>query len=82
MRIDADTNRPEASDLFDKPLPRAKHGQHQKAMGVRLLQMLTRLLTLVQVGDCWKYALEAIIKLFIIIFHVYDKCLLSMLLLY
>jgi hypothetical protein len=24
--------------------------------------MLTRLLTLVQVGDCWKYALEAIIK--------------------
>ena len=28
---------------------------------------------------CWKYAQEALIKLFIIIFHVYDNCLLSML---
>ena len=39
MRIDANTNRPKASDLFDEPLPRAKHDQHQEAMGVRLLQM-------------------------------------------
>ena len=34
--------------------------------------LLTRLLTLVQVGDCWKYALEAINKMFIFIFHVHD----------
>ena len=26
-------------------------------------QVITRLLTLVQVGDCWKYVLETIIKL-------------------
>ena len=30
-------------------------------------------------APCWKYAQEAIIKLFIIIFHVYDRYLLSML---
>ena len=43
--------------------------------------MWTRLLTLVQVGDWRKYALEAIIKLlFISLFH--DKCLLFMLELY
>ena len=41
----------------------------------------TRLLTLVQVGDWRKYALEAIIKLlFISLYH--DKCLLFMLELY
>ena len=27
------------ADLLTKPLPRAKHDQHQEAMGVRLLQM-------------------------------------------
>ena len=33
-------------------------------------------MTLVQVGDCWRYALEAIINIVIIIYLcVYDKCL-------
>ena len=64
-----------------KPLPRAKHDQHQDSMGVRIITVSSRLLTLVQVGDCWKYALEAIIKLlFISLYH--DKCLLFMLELY
>ena len=45
------------------------------------IAMWTRLLTLVQVGDWRKYALEAIIKLlFISLYH--DKCLLFMLELY
>ena len=45
------------------------------------MAMWTRLLTLVQVGDWRKYALEAITKLlFISLFH--DKCLLFMLELY
>ena len=59
-------------------------------MGVNHIQMWTidvkshgdwtRLLTLVQVGDWRKYALEAIIKLlFISLFH--DKCLLFMIVL-
>jgi hypothetical protein len=33
---------------------------------VRLLPNVTRLLTLVQVGDCWNYALEAIIKMLLL----------------
>ena len=45
------------------------------------VSMWTKLLTLVQVGDWRKYALEAIIKLlFISSYH--DKCLLFMLELY
>ena len=41
-----------------------------------------RLLTLVQVGDCWKYALEAIINRLLLYFLVHDNRLLSMLELY
>ena len=40
---------------------------------------VTRPLTLVQVGDCWKYALEAIIKWLLLYFLVHDNRLLSML---
>ena len=48
---------------------------------VNHMVMWSRLLTLVQVGDWRKYALEAIIKLLSIsLFH--DKCLLFMLELY
>ena len=48
---------------------------------VNHMVMWSRLLTLVQVGDWRKYALEAIIKLlFISLYH--DKCLLFMLELY
>jgi hypothetical protein len=36
-------------------------------------------LTLVQVGDCWRYAQEAIIKEVIIYLYVYDKFLYAML---
>jgi hypothetical protein len=35
--------------------------QTPEAIGVKCLK-LTRLLTLVQVGDCWKYALDAIVS--------------------
>ena len=48
------------SDPMTKALPRAKHEQHRIAIGVRET-MQTGLLTLMQVGDCWKYAIEAII---------------------
>src|SRR3954467_3599476 len=48
------------SDPMTKPLPRAKHEQHRTTIGVRELMSLV-LLYLVQVGDCWIYALEAII---------------------
>src|SRR3954468_3623621 len=44
---------PQASMKTKVPLVRANHA--------------TRLLSLVQVGDCWNYALEAIIKCIIII---------------
>jgi len=43
-----------------KPLSRAKHDQHQDSMGVRIITMSSRLLILVQVGVCRRYALEAI----------------------
>ena len=39
------------ADQLTKPLPRAKHDQHQDSMGVRFITMWYRLLTLVQVGD-------------------------------
>ena len=66
------------ADPLTKPLPRAKHDQHQNAMG-SIHHNVTRLLTLVQVGDCWKYALEAIIKGLLLYFLVHDNCLLFML---
>ena len=66
----------------ENPLPRAKHDHHQKAIGVGSLQMLTRLLTLVQVGDCREYALRGNNKVVIIIFLVYDNSLFFMLELY
>src|SRR3954466_215329 len=65
-----------------KPLPRAKHDQHQNAMGVRYITMQSRLLTLVQVEDCWRYAEEAIIKPLLLYLCVHDKCFHSMLYLY
>ena len=51
-------------------------------MGVNHMAMWTRLLTLAQVGDWWKYALEAIIKLLLLYFLIHDKGLLFMLELY
>src|SRR6266536_5978271 len=39
------------ADPLTKPLPRAKHDQHQDSMGVRIITVESRLLTLVQVGD-------------------------------
>ena len=51
-------------------------------MGVNHMTMRTRLLTLVQVGDCWKYALEARIKWLLLYFLNHDKGLLFMLELY
>ena len=39
------------ADPLTKPLSRAKHDQHQDFMGVRITTMLSRLLTLVPVGD-------------------------------
>ena len=44
------------TDPLTKPLSRAKHDR------CSIHHNVTRLLTLVQVGDCWKYALEAIIN--------------------
>ena len=44
--------------------------------------MWTRLLTLEQVGDCWKYALEAIINWLLSYLLIHDKGLLFMLELY
>ena len=51
-------------------------------IGVNQMMMWTRLLTLVQVGDWRKYALEAIIKLLFYISLYHDKFLLFMLELY
>ena len=48
-------------------------------VSVNHMAMWTRLLTLVQVGDCWKYALEAIINWLLLYFLVHDNCLLFML---
>ena len=58
------------SDPLTKTLLLAKNVKHREAMGVDCYCKL-ELLTLVQVGDCWKYALEAIINvlLFIFLFH-------------
>jgi len=44
-----------------KTIPQAKHILHKYDVGVSALA-LTRLLTLVQVGVCRRYALEAIIN--------------------
>ena len=70
-----------------EPLPWGKHDQHQNSMGfnhvhmwilvLNHMVMWTRLVTPVQVGDWRKYALEAIIKLFIfpyIMINVYYSC--------
>ena len=46
------------------------------------MAMWTRLLTLVQVGDWRKYALEAIIMFLLLYFFIWDKGLLFMLELY
>jgi len=43
------------ADPLTKPLPQTKHEMHTRAMGIRYIW-----LTLVQVGDCWEDALEAI----------------------
>ena len=47
-KIHTDLN---VADPFTKPLPRAKHDQHQDSMGVIIITTSSRLLTLVQVGD-------------------------------
>src|SRR4051812_20087116 len=47
-KIHTDLN---VADPLTKPLPRAKHDQHQDSMGVRIITVQSRLLTLVQVGD-------------------------------
>ena len=74
-KIHTDLN---VADPLTKPRSGAKHDQHQDSMGVRIITMQSRLLTLVQVGDLKKYALEAIIKfLFIfpyIMINVYYSC--------
>ena len=51
----------------------------QNSLGVNHKVMWTWLLTLVQVGDFWKYALEVIIKWLLLYFLVHDNRLLSML---
>ena len=75
-KIHTDLN---VADPLTKHLPRAKHDQHQGSMGVRIITVESRLFTLVQVGDCWKYALEAIIKVLLLYFLVHDNSLLFML---
>src|ERR1041384_1651521 len=67
-KIHTDLN---VSDPMTKPLPRAKHEQHRTTIGVRELMLLV-LLYLVQVGDYWIYALEAIIKCIIINIQVHN----------
>jgi hypothetical protein len=47
------------SKQMTKALPQAKHKQHW--LSHKCFKYAIRLLTLVQVGDCWKYVLEAII---------------------
>src|SRR5215216_2395708 len=47
FKVHTDLN---VADLLTKPLPRPKHDQHQDSMGVRIITMESRLLTLVQVG--------------------------------
>ena len=50
------------SDLEIKFTAAKRMIKHLNAIGVRYASFSTRLLTLVQVGDCWEYAQEAIIK--------------------
>jgi hypothetical protein len=64
LKVHTDLN---VSDPMPRALSRAKHEQLRIALGVKVT-METRLLTLVQVGDCWKYALEAIILYYYISF--------------
>ena len=45
--------------MFTTSMCMSSTGSHRCCMR----KVMTRLLTLVQVGDCWKYALEAIIKM-------------------
>ena len=47
-KIHTDLN---VADPLTKLLSRAKHDQHQDSMGVRIITVKSRLLTLVQVGD-------------------------------
>ena len=47
-KIHTDLN---VADPLTKPLSRAKHDHHQDSMGVRIITVQSRLLTLVQVGD-------------------------------
>ena len=54
------THGPDVSDPRTKSIPWAKHEQQWIVIGVKGL-VQTRLLTLVQVGDWRRYALEAII---------------------
>ena len=67
------------ADPLTKPLPRAKHDQPRTLWVLDSLPCNTRLLTLVQVGDCWKYAPEAIIKWLLLYFLLHDNRVLSIL---
>ena len=53
-----------------KAIPQAKHELIPDCHGVKE-NVLTRLLIVVQVGICWKYALEAIF-LYYLYFHVHN----------
>ena len=61
------------------PLTKSKTWSTPELYGCSIHHNVTRLLTLVQVGDWWKYSLEAIIKWLLLYFLVHDNCLLFML---
>ena len=58
----ANTNGLECVRSGDKVYHCKAYDWHLNAIGVRYARFSTRLLTLVQVGDSWEYAQEAIIK--------------------